>query len=83
MQPTISLSNTEAEYRVLTDAAKDIINFRRLLQELGVPTNDPIILLSDNQSCIKMVKNPVLHARTKHIEIQHHFIREAAKAGEV
>ena len=83
MQPTVSLSSTEAKYRVLTDAAKDIIHFRRLFNELGINTNAPTTLLSDNQSCIKLVKNPVLHARTKHIKIHHHFIREAVDVGEV
>ena len=83
MQPTVSLSSTKVEYRVLTDATKDIIHFWRLFNELGIDTNAPTTLLSDNQSCIKLVKNPVLYARTKHIEIHHHFIREAADAGEV
>ena len=83
MQPTISLSSTEAEYRVLTDTAKDVIYFRPLLDELGFGANNPTAILSDNQSCIKLVENPVMHARTKHNEIQHHFIREAAEAGKV
>ena len=83
MQPTVSLSSTEAEYRVLTDAAKDIIHFRRLFCELGISTDMATPLFSDNQSCIKLVDNPVMHAITKHIEIQHHFIREVAQAGKV
>ena len=83
LQPTVSLSTTKAEYRVLTDAAKDIVHLRRLLHELGFITTKPTNLLSDNQSCIKLVCNPVLHARTKHIEIQHHFIRETTRAGEI
>ena len=81
LQPTISLSSTEAEYKALTKASKDIIYYRRLLQELGYLDKNPTILLSNNQSSIKLVKNPIMHARTKHIEIQHHFIREAANAG--
>ena len=80
LQPTISLSSTEAEYKALTEASKDIIHYRRLLQELGYLDENPTVLLSDNQSSIKLVKNPIMHARTKHIEIQHHFIREAANA---
>ena len=81
LQPTISLSSTEAEYKALTEASKDIIHYRRLLQELGYLDKNPTILLNDNQSSIKLVKNPIMHARTKHIEIQHHFIREVANAG--
>ena len=83
MQPTVSLSSIEAEYRVLTNAAKDIIHFRRLFNELGIRTNMATPLFSDNQSCIKLVDNPVMYARTKHIEIQQHFIREIAQAGKI
>ena len=83
MQPTVSLSTTEAEYRVITDALKDIIYFRRLLTEIGIENSEPTSIMSDNQSCIKLVENPVLHSRTKHIGLQYHFIREASKSGEV
>ena len=83
MQPTISLSTTEAEYRVLTDASKDIIYFRRLLAEIGIENSEPTSIMSNNQSCIRLVENPVLHSRTKHIGLQYHFIREASKSGEV
>ena len=83
LQPTVSLSTTEAEYRVLTDAAKDIIYFRRLLAELGIPISGATNLMSDNQSCLKLVHNPVLHSRTKHIGIQAHFIRETTQNGQV
>ena len=70
----------EAEYRVLTDASKDVVHLRRLLHELGVGTTKPTRILNDNESCIKLVHNPVLHACTKHIDIQHHFIREQVKS---
>ena len=76
LQPTVSLSSIEAEYRVLTDAAKDIIHFRRLFAEIGLQPVTATPLYSDNQSCIRLVDNPVIHAHTKHIEIQHHFICE-------
>jgi len=81
LQPTVSLSSTEAEYRVLTNVAKDIIYFLTILSELGLNIDAPTSLLSNNQSCIKLVQNPVMHSRTKHIGIQHHFIREKAKDG--
>jgi hypothetical protein len=54
-----------------------------LLSELGLESLDPTPIMSDNQSCIKLVENPVLHSRTKHVGLQYHFIREASKAGEV
>ena len=77
LQPTVSLSSTKAEYRVLTHATKDIIYFRRLLTELGIIISEPTLLLTDNKSSIKLAHNPVMHTWTKHIEIQNHFIREA------
>jgi len=78
-----SLSTTKAKYQVLTNAAKDIIHLQRLFQKLGFNMDAPTILLSDNQSCIRLVDNPVLHTRAKHIEFQHHFIRDTAKVGEI
>ena len=83
LQPTVSLSTTKAEYRVLTDAAKDILYFRRLLEELGITIDKATPLMNDNQSCIKLVQNPVMHSRTKHIGIQSHFIRETVQRGDV
>ena len=58
----------------------DVLYFCHLLEELGIDITHPTTILSDNQSCIKLVDNPVLHAKTKHIDIQHHFIREQVKA---
>ena len=76
----MALSTTEAEYHVLFESAKDIVHLRRILSELPVCNPNLTTLLSDNQSCIKLLANPVLHARTKHIEIEHHFICEKAIA---
>lgn len=81
LQPTVSLSTTKVEYRVLTDTSKDVLYLRRLIAEFGIDVTNPTPILSDNQSCIKLVGNPVLLARTKHIEIQHHFIWEQVKSG--
>jgi hypothetical protein len=82
-QPTVAMSTTEAEYRVLSDAAKNVVYLHRLMNEIGMNTSEPLYILSDNQSCIKLVDNPVLHARTKHIEIQYHFIRERTQVGDI
>lgn len=66
----------EAEYRVLTQSAKDVVYLQTLMVELNIGNNESTLLFNDNQSCIKLVTNPILHARTKHIKIQHHFRRE-------
>jgi hypothetical protein len=68
---------------VLADASKDIVYLRNLLSELGLQHVEPTTLFSNNQSCIKIALNLVFHARTKHIEIQYHFIREKIKSKEV
>lgn len=80
-QSTIALSSTEAEYKSLTEACKEMTWSVGALRELGIPQALPIELFCDNQSAIAMSMNPRFHARTKHIEIQHHYIRETAAQG--
>jgi hypothetical protein len=83
-QVTVALSTMEAEYMALTEATKELIWIRTFLSELGYSNNNAdsksptsTELYSDNQSAIALAKNPVSHARAKHIDIRHHFIREA------
>ena len=56
---------------------------RRILQDLHEEQEGPTEIFCDNQSTIQMTKNPVLHGRTKHIELQHHFIRELFQKQEI
>jgi len=51
--------------------------------ELGLHKFAPTTIWCDNQSVIKLVKNPILHAWTKHIELHHHYIREKTEVGEI
>ena len=60
----------------LTLATKEAMWIKLFLTELGVFKGGPICINCDNQSCIALAKNPEHHARTKHIDIQYHFIRE-------
>jgi hypothetical protein len=83
LQPCVTLSTIEVEYRVLTNTAKDILYLRHLLEEIGVESIKATPLFSDNQSYIRLVENPLLHKRTKHIEIQQHFIREKVQSSEI
>jgi len=48
-----------------------------------VQREGPLLIRADNQSCIALARNPEFHARTKHIDIQYHFIREKVEGGEV
>lgn len=83
-QSSVALSSTEAEYMALTLAAKKATWLRLLLTELRLLNEQnqhaKIILRGDNQSAIALANNPVLHQRTKHIDIQHHYIREEVDA---
>ena len=82
-QPPVALSTMESEYMALTDATKELKWIRTLLAELGYSNGNnaadepPTDLFSDNQSAIALAKNPVSHARAKHIDLRHHFVREA------
>jgi hypothetical protein len=77
-QPTVALSTCEAEYRGQTQAAKEAIWLRQLLQNLNPSGTTPYatIIYCDNQGAISLAKDPRFHARTKHIAIQHHWVRE-------
>ncbi|XP_020679642.2 uncharacterized protein LOC110097547 [Dendrobium catenatum] len=75
-QATVAKCSTEAEYRSLSSALSDVIWLRRLAEELQIPQPNPTIIHCDNTSAIAIAKNPVFHARTKHIEIDYHFIRQ-------
>ena len=68
-QATVALSTTEAEYVALSAATQEAIWLRRLLADVGKPHKEPIVVNEDNQGAIAMAKNPVGHARTKHIDI--------------
>ena len=80
-QATVALSTAEAEYVALSTATQEAIWLRRLLTDVGEPLEEPIVIHEDNQGAIAMAKNPVDHARTKHIDIRYHFVREGVQNG--
>jgi hypothetical protein len=82
-QPTIALSTTEAEYMASTQATKEAIWMTKLMKELGYMKEKAMMIQCDNQGAISLTKNPTQHARTKHIDVQHHFVRERVENGEV
>ena len=75
-QHITALSSTEAEYIVLTHAAKEALWLRTFLSELRGTPNGPMTINCDNQGAIALSKDNKFHARTKHIDICYHFIRE-------
>ena len=68
-------SNTEAEYRALTDTTSKLLWLRWLFKDLGVSTSSATSFYCDDQNAIHITHNDVFHERTKYIEIDCHFIR--------
>ncbi|XP_073363492.1 uncharacterized protein [Aegilops tauschii subsp. strangulata] len=73
---TVSRSSTEAEYKALANATAEIIWVQTVLDELGVIHSPVACLWCDNIGATYLSANPVFHARTKHIEVDYHFVRE-------
>ena len=82
-QATVALSTAEAEYIALSAATREAIWLRRLLTDIGVPLKGPTVIHEDNQGAIAIARNPVSHARTKHIDIRYHFVCEGIQNGAV
>ncbi|PKU66382.1 putative mitochondrial protein [Dendrobium catenatum] len=82
-QLTVAKSSTEAEYRALSASVSEILWLRRLASELQLHQSSPTLIHCDNLSAIAIAKNPVFHARTKHIEIDYQFIRQHLAAGNI
>ncbi len=83
LQPIMALSTMEVEYKVLVDGAKEVVWLRKIAIELGLHKFAPTTIWCDNQSAIKLVKNPIFHARMKHIELHHHYICERIEARQI
>ncbi|AAD21687.1 Strong similarity to gi/3600044 T12H20.12 protease homolog from Arabidopsis thaliana BAC gb/AF080119 and is a member of the reverse transcriptase family PF/00078 [Arabidopsis thaliana] len=80
-QPTVSNSSTEAEYRALTYAAREITWISFLLRDLGIPQYLPTQVYCDNLSAVYLSANPALHNRSKHFDTDYHYIREQVALG--
>jgi hypothetical protein len=74
-QTVVARSSTEAEYRALADTTSELLWLRWLLQDMGVSLSSATPVYCDNWSAIQIAHNDVFHERTKHIEIDCHFVR--------
>ncbi|CAH1109761.1 unnamed protein product [Psylliodes chrysocephalus] len=84
-QRSVSLSTTEAEYVAASEATKEAIWIQQLLNDIGEKevSNIPIKLFIDNQSAIRLIRNPEFYKRTKHVDIRYHFIRQKYEDGQI
>lgn len=80
-QATISRSFIEGEYRSLAHAAAaELTWLQHLLKDMSLPALSVLILWCDNLSAMALASNPVFHSRSKHIEIDCHFVHEKVVA---
>jgi len=82
-QRTVARSSTEAEYKALADGTAEILWIRSLLAELWISTSSMTMLWCDNLGATFLSANPVFHARTKHVEVDYHFIRDRVAKREI
>jgi len=82
-QTTTALSSTEAEYTAILHATRQAIWLQNLLEGLGYTQEEPTVLYSDNQSAIILTRDAQFHARSKHFDVQNHFVREKVESGVV
>ena len=75
-QLTMARSLTEAEYKALASTTAELCWIRMILKDLGFYLSLPPMLWCDNVSALALASNPIFHARTKHIEVDYHYIRE-------
>jgi hypothetical protein len=82
-QPVVSRSSAEAKYRVVANSVAEASWMRQLLHELHSPLQRATLVYCDNVSAVYLSTNLVQHQRTKHVEIDLHFVRERVAAGDV
>ncbi|KAH9672322.1 retrovirus-related pol polyprotein from transposon RE1 [Citrus sinensis] len=80
-QATVARSSAEVEYRSMASTAAELTWLTYLLSDIGIRQDKPPGLICDNMSALHMAKNPIHHARTKHIELDYHFVREKVTCG--
>ena len=82
-QNVVARSSAESEYRAMATATCELVWIKQLLGELKFGKVDQMELVCDNQAALHIASNPVFHERTKHIEIDCHFVREKILSGDI
>jgi hypothetical protein len=80
-QSVVARSTAEAEFRSMAHGVCEVLWLRIMLMELGLFQSKPLMLYCDNKAALDIANNPVQHDRTKHIEIDRHFIKEKLDLG--
>jgi hypothetical protein len=75
-QKLVALNIAEEEYITTCDACTKAVWLRKLVSGLFDQVLDSIVIYCDNQSCVKLSKNPMFHDKSKHIEIGYYFLRD-------
>ncbi|WVZ83453.1 hypothetical protein U9M48_030599 [Paspalum notatum var. saurae] len=81
-QASVALSNTEAEYVAAASCYSQLLWMKATLSDFGLRFGR-ITLLVDSTSAISIAKNPILHSRTKHIDVRFHFLRDHYEKGDI
>ena len=82
-QTVVARSSAEAEYRSMAITTCEVTWLTTLLKDLGLKHLPPAILNCDNQAALAIAANPVLHERTKHLEVDCHYIRDKIQSGDI
>jgi Reverse transcriptase (RNA-dependent DNA polymerase) len=82
-QNVVARSSAEAEYRAMASTASELTWIKQVLADLNIKVEEPMKMFCDNQSARHIATNPVFHERTKHIEVDCHFVREKIQSKEI
>ena len=80
-QQTMTMSTVEAEYMATSHGTKEAIYLRQLMADVRCRQEETTMIMCDNQGCMSLSKNLTHHSRTKHIDVQYHFIQEKLETG--
>jgi hypothetical protein len=81
-QTTVAVSTTEAEYQAVSSSAREALWLRQLLPSMGIQLKQ-FMIRTDSMGALNSLKNPQITQRTKHIDVQHHFVRQRCARGEI
>ena len=82
-QSTIARSSVEAEYRALVMTTSELLWIQQLLRDFGIILSDSTLIFYDNNAAIHIASSSSFHERTKHIEIDRHFVQDHITAGSI